>query len=109
MHNNLHLFNTNTMIPILYMYVQFTLLNFSLNTCTRCTLCSNMCMKYDGNPTEIRSYIKNQCNLGIIAQLIFNEIQALYGDHAIYHIELLPGGQRNSGRVWRVWKITLGV
>ena len=25
----------------------------------------------------------------------------------LYHIELLPGGQRNPGRVWRASKITL--
>ena len=42
-----------------------------------------MYSKYDGNPTEIRSYIKNQCNLGISANLIFDEIQGLYGHHAI--------------------------
>ena len=42
-----------------------------------------MFKKYDGNPTEIRSYIKNRYNLGIKAKIIFNEIQALYGDHAI--------------------------
>ena len=42
-----------------------------------------MYKKYDGNPTEIRSYIRNRCNHGISAKLIFNEIQASYGDHAI--------------------------
>ena len=42
-----------------------------------------MYKKRDGNHTEIRSYIKNRCNLGISAKLIFNEIQALYGDHAV--------------------------
>ena len=42
-----------------------------------------MYKKYDGNPTEIRSYIKNRCNFGISVNLIFNEIQALYGDHAV--------------------------
>ena len=66
-----------------------------------------MYKKYDGNPAEIRSYIKNRCYLGISAKLIFNEIQALYGDHVLYHIELLLDGQRNSGRVWRASKTTL--
>ena len=42
-----------------------------------------MYKKYDGNPVEIRSYIKNRCSLGISAKLIFNGIQTLYGDHAI--------------------------
>ena len=40
-------------------------------------------MKYDGNPTEIRSYIKNLSNLEISAKPIFNEIQALHGGHAM--------------------------
>ena len=42
-----------------------------------------MYKKYDENPTEIRSYIKNLSNLGISAKLIFNEIQALHGGHAM--------------------------
>ena len=43
-----------------------------------------MYRKYDGkNPVKIRSYIKNRCNLGISSKLIFNEIQALYGDYAL--------------------------
>lgn len=42
-----------------------------------------MYRKYDGNPAEIRSYIKNRSNLGISAKLIFNEIQTLYGDQAV--------------------------
>lgn len=42
-----------------------------------------MYRKCDGNPIEIRSYIKNRCKLGISANLIFNEIQALYGEHAV--------------------------
>ena len=44
-----------------------------------------MYKKYDGNPTEIRSYIKNRGFLGINANIIFNEIQALYGAHAIWY------------------------
>ena len=39
--------------------------------------------KYSGNPAKIQPYIKNRCNLGISAKFIFNEIQALYGAHAI--------------------------
>ena len=42
-----------------------------------------MYKKYNCNPSKIQTYIKNRCNLGISAKLIFNEIQALYGDHAI--------------------------
>ena len=65
-----------------------------------------MYKKYDGNPTEIRSYIKNQCNLEL-AQNSFSTRFRVYMDTMQYHIELLLGGQRNSGRVWRAWKITL--
>ena len=43
----------------------------------------DMYKKYDGNPTEIRSYIKNRCNLGVNAKIVFNEIHALYEDPAI--------------------------
>ena len=42
-----------------------------------------MYKKYDGNPAKIRPYIKNRCNLGISAKLIFNKIQALNGGYAI--------------------------
>ena len=43
----------------------------------------NMYKKYNENPTEIQSCIKNRCYLGSHAKIIFNEIQALYGDHVI--------------------------
>ena len=36
-----------------------------------------------GNPTEIRMYIKNRSKLGYSAKVIFNDIQASFGDNAV--------------------------
>ena len=42
-----------------------------------------MYRKCYGTPTEIRMYMKNRSKFGYSAKVIFNDIQALFGDNAV--------------------------
>ena len=98
---------TYTLIPILYMYVSVYIGKFRFETHVLVGRCAKICIR---NIIEILPKFRHTSRIGVTLESVQNSFSTRFRlcmETMLYHIELLPVGQRNCGRVWRASKITL--